>query len=145
MPSRFRGDEDIHDQPTQPIPVAAYWPDQPAASPAPPGADPAGRPAWSPRAFTVYRATRVVSYLTGLIQGLLLVRFAFRLIGANPAAPAVRWVYDLSHPFVFPFENLLPTPSAGPFALELYVLFALVFYAVVGLGLKRLLRLWLTD
>ncbi len=142
---RHRGhrDEDLHDQTTQRIPILDYRTDHPAVS-APPERRPAAyRPRQllprRPRALSVRQACRVVVYLTGLIQGLLLVRFVFHLIGANAATLAVQWVDGLSQPLVFIFEDLFPTPRAGPFSLEIDVLFALVFYTAVGFLLKRLL------
>ena len=146
---RHRGhrDEDLHDQTTQRIPILDYRTDFPAVSAPPERPPPAYRPrrlvAGQPRALSIRQACRVVAYLTGLVQGLLLVRFVFHLIGANPATLAVQWVDGLSQPLVFIFEDLFPIPRAGPFSLEIYVFFALFLYTALGFLLKRLCRLWL--
>lgn len=91
------------------------------------------------------RLILVIGYLTGLTQGLLLIRVAFMILGANPAAPAAAWVYAGTAPLVFLFENLFPTLRAGGSAIELHVLFAIAFYTSLGFGLKRLGGLWLGE
>ena len=143
---RHRGhrDEDVHDQATQRIPILDYRTDYPTAPAPAERPQPVHRPAYPagrrPRRLEARQACRIVAYLTGLIQGLLLVRFVFRLIGANPTTLAVQWVDGLSDPLVFLFADLFPTPRAGQFSLEIYVLFALFFYTLVGFLLKRLCR-----
>ena len=145
---RHRGhrDADLHDQTTERIPILDYRTDFPAVSAPPDRPRPAYRLrrllARRPRAPSARQACRIVAYLTGLVQGLLIVRFVFHLIGANAATLAVQWVDGLSQPLVFIFEDLFPTPRAGPFSLEIYVLFAWFFYTALGFLLKRLCRFW---
>lgn len=97
------------------------------------------RPVPSDRRALGLTAIRVIAYLTGLIQGLLLVRVFFRAIGANPVAPAAQWVYTLSEPLIAPFAGLLPDPRAGDYVLELTTLFAVVVYTIAGFLLRRLM------
>lgn len=134
------GDRWEDDETTEVISLPPGWldthpPSRPDfdAAPREPRPVPTNRPALG------LTAVRVINYLTGLIQGLLLVRVFFRAIGANPTAPAAQWVYTLSEPLIAPFAGLLPDPRAGEYVLELTTLFAVVVYTIAGFLLRRLM------
>ena len=82
----------------------------------------------------------------GIIEALLILRFLLLLVGANIANPLVMWIYDWSSPFVAPFANIFGqhavTTGQGvviPSIFDWTTLIALVFYALIGALLVRLL------
>ena len=82
----------------------------------------------------------------GIIEVLLILRFVLLLIGANIANAFVMWVYNWSSPFVAPFANIFGQHAiaAGQGAVTQSIfdwttLIALVFYALIGALLVRLL------
>lgn len=87
----------------------------------------------------------IISTLSGLIELLLVFRFFFRLLGANPANGFVSWIYSVSHPLVAPFADIFGQPVAtngvvvrGVF--EWASIIALILYGIVGSLLLRPLR-----
>jgi len=74
-----------------------------------------------------------VQFILGLIELVLIARFALRLFAANPASSFVAWVYETSQPLVAPFLLAFPAPTVrGGFVLEFTTLFALFVYAFIG-------------
>jgi hypothetical protein len=70
---------------------------------------------------------------SGLIEGLLLIRFVLRALAANPEAGFAQAVYAITGVLVAPFTGLFGTPQiASGAALELSTLIALLVYAAVG-------------
>ena len=49
---------------------------------------------------------RLIYVIGGLIETLIALRFAFRLLGANPVNGFVELVYNWSTPFVAPFSGI---------------------------------------
>jgi YggT family protein len=96
----------------------------------------------------------IISFIFGAIELVLALRFVFLLLGANPDAQFVTWIYNLSIPFVAPFAGILgrPTtstdlvqaaPSVGtvvPSIFDPSTLVALVIYAAIGGVLLALFR-----
>lgn len=48
----------------------------------------------------------IVYIIGGIIEALVGLRFVFRLLGANPNAPFVEWIYTWSTPLVQPFAGI---------------------------------------
>ena len=46
-------------------------------------------------------------------------------------------IYGLTFLFLFPFEGMVATPSAGSMVLELSSLFAMVIYALIAWAVER--------
>lgn len=90
---------------------------------------------------TIFRTYQVIWYILGFIESLLIFRFIFRLLGANPRSGFVDLINSLSYPFVLPFIGIFPTPSGGQFVLELSTIVALVVYPLLATGLIKLLQL----
>ncbi len=72
----------------------------------------------------------------GFIEMLIGLRFALRLIGANPASGFVLWVYDWSTPFVAPFAGILGKSATvtgqGVAAASVFDWSALVAFIIIG-------------
>ncbi|MBW3568990.1 YggT family protein [Candidatus Parcubacteria bacterium] len=82
--------------------------------------------------------------IVGFIEVLLGLRFAFRLLGANPASTFVDWVYDWSTPLAAPFAGIFGQEAtvAGPGVVTQSVfdwtaLIALIVYGLIGAVLAR--------
>lgn len=75
------------------------------------------------------------------VAALLLFRFGLGLFGAQ-RAPFVDFVFDISTPFMIPFSGMFgASPSVGYYTLEFEVLIAIAVYAIVFLGLGRLVKI----
>lgn len=88
----------------------------------------------------------IVYAITGLIEVIVGLRFAFLLLGANPASAFVNWIYTWSAPLVAPFESIFNqhavTTGAGVVVHSVFdwtSLIALIIYAVIGGIIGRLL------
>ena len=84
------------------------------------------------------RALQAIVGLAGGVSGLLIVRFLFRLLIANPQNPVVPWVYSLSRPFLLPWTLFWPLSETPGLVVEKPTLVALSLYAVIGVGLGYL-------
>jgi len=102
------------------------------------------RVAWRPEVIDVtdssagLKAAQVVYYILGILEGLLLFRFAFKLFAANPTNTFVNFIYDLSAPFVAPFQGIFATPSEAGAVFESATILAMIVYAIVAYLIARL-------
>lgn len=89
------------------------------------------------------RASQVVDYLFYLLYALLGLRFALALVGANNSAGFVQFIKGITQPFYLPFKNIVASPSIteSGATLALPILFAVIVYALLHLGVHGLLRL----
>jgi hypothetical protein len=88
------------------------------------------------RIFT-FKVTQLIWLFLGILEALIALRIGLKLIGANPESPIVALIYGLTFLFLFPFEGMVATPSAGSIVLELSSLFAMVIYALVAWAAER--------
>jgi hypothetical protein len=92
------------------------------------------------RIFT-FKATQLIWLFLGILEALIVLRIGLKLIGANPASPIVALIYGVTYLFLFPFEGMVVTPSAGSMVLELSSLFAMLIYALIAWAVER--TVWL--
>jgi YGGT family len=79
------------------------------------------------------KLTQAIYLIFGLIEALLLIRFALKALGANAEAGFAQFIYGMTGPLVAPFLGLFGTPQVASGAtLELHTLIALVIYALVA-------------
>jgi hypothetical protein len=97
------------------------------------------------RDMAIYRMTNLVWLLVGILEITLILRLALKLIGANPMAPFVSFVYRATDLFLWPFFGVVAEPAAGAMVLEVSTLIAMFVYFGVTFGLiwvvMRLLEL----
>jgi YGGT family len=93
------------------------------------------RPAYS------VRAEQAVWLLTGVVDALLVIRFAFKLLAASSQASFVTFIYNLTDVFVAPFHGIFNTAANGRNAFEPESLVAIVVYSLIGWGLAKLVRI----
>jgi len=92
------------------------------------------RPAYS------VRAEQAVWLVTGVVDALLVIRFAFKLLAASTQASFVTFIYDLTQVFVAPFHGIFNTAASGRNVFEPESLVAIVIYSLIGWGLASLVR-----
>jgi uncharacterized protein YggT (Ycf19 family) len=95
------------------------------------------------RTLTPARRTVEVIYLVfGIVDVVLLVRMVLKLLAANPSAGFTSFIYGVSDALLVPFRGILPTTAVtGKSVFELSVLLAIVVYALVAVGLTRLVAI----
>ena len=88
-------------------------------------------------------ARRVVVFLFGIIQALILVRIVLLLAWANQANQLVRFIYDASAVFVGPFDGILHTNAvhAGASVLDVAAVVALVGWTILEALILALVRI----
>ncbi len=92
------------------------------------------------RIFT-FKATQLIWLLFGILEALIALRIGLMLIGANPNSPIVALIYGFTYLFLFPFEGLVGSPTAGNMVLELSSLFAMLIYGLIAWATER--AVWL--
>jgi uncharacterized protein YggT (Ycf19 family) len=93
------------------------------------------------RARVLARISQVIDYLFYVVQTLLAIRLVLALIGARSGSGFVQFIQTITDPFYSVFRGIVGSPSAGGFTLALPIIIAMVVYALLQLGITRLLRL----
>jgi uncharacterized protein YggT (Ycf19 family) len=95
------------------------------------------------RARAAGRVALLFDFLFFLVYAVLGTRVVLTLIGARQDAPFAQWIWRVSEPLYLPFRGLLPnvTTESG-FTIALPVLAALLAYALLHAGIRRLLRVF---
>ena len=88
------------------------------------------------RIFT-FKITQLIWLFLGILEALIALRIALKLIGANPESPIVALIYGVTFLFLFPFAGMVATPAAGSMVLELSSLFAMLIYALIAWAVER--------
>lgn len=93
------------------------------------------------RANARYWITSVVYFLLGVLEVILALRFLFRLLGANQGSGFVVFLYNLSYPFVTPFNGIFNDQNpAGNSVFEFSTIVAMLIYALIAWGIVSLGR-----
>ena len=90
---------------------------------------------------SVVLVQRIVWFIVGVINTLIALRFVLLLLGANRGADFTDFIYTMSAPFVAPFVGIFGEPTYGQSVFEVSSLLAIVIYALIGLGIAKLLTL----
>lgn len=88
---------------------------------------------------TLYRATRLVWYISYFLEALLLFRFLLKLLEANAAAGFTSFIYTLSSVPLVPFRFVFGTDSVGGSLFEWSTLLAMLVYWVATWGIIKLI------
>ena len=88
-----------------------------------------------------FKVTQLIWLFLGILEALIALRIGLKLIGANPDSPIVALIYGFTYLFLFPFEGMTATPSAGGMVLELSSFFAMGIYALIAWAVERIV--WL--
>jgi uncharacterized protein YggT (Ycf19 family) len=87
----------------------------------------------------VWTVTRVITLLFTVLEVLLLIRFAMKLLGANPQQPLVAGLYGTTEPLVRPFQGIWPQANT-PVVFDLPALLAIVFLFLIAALVVALVR-----
>jgi YggT family protein len=82
----------------------------------------------------------VTQWVSRIIAGLLAIRLVLRFFSANPVAPAVAWLYDLTAWLLQPVDFIFPNVAVGTGVFDMVALIGLVFYAIIFAVILRILR-----
>ena len=88
------------------------------------------------------KAQSLVYTLLGLLEGLLAIRFILALLGANTSNAFANLIYNITQPFVAPFQGLFNYSfHAGVSRFESETLVAMVVYGLVVWFILKLIGL----
>ena len=107
---------------------------------------PSGKPPTPSGGATRHDAIEKVEQITMFtyfgIAALLMFRFVLSLFGASRTTPFVDFVFQLTTPFMIPFEAMFGGPrGVANYQLEFEVLVALIVYGLIFFGIARLIRI----
>src|SRR5438105_3572871 len=97
------------------------------------------------RRMTAYRVTQLIYLIFGIVEGLIIIRFVLKALGANPSAGFAEFIYGLTYPLILPFIGLFGNPAAQGTILEINSIVALIVYALVGWLLAKLAWIMLGE
>jgi uncharacterized protein YggT (Ycf19 family) len=92
-----------------------------------------------PQAAPVWTVTSVVTLFFTVLEVLLLLRFVFKIAGANSNQPLVAALYGITEPLARPFQGIFPEPQ-GPPVLDVPALLAIVFLFLIGALIVSIVR-----
>ncbi len=93
-----------------------------------------------------YWITNILYFVLGVLEVILGLRFIFRLLGANAYNAFILFLYNFSHVFVGPFNNIFNDQTIGSKSVfELSTLIAMLIYALIFWGLVSLARVLLAP
>jgi hypothetical protein len=88
-----------------------------------------------------YRAVRVVRYVAGIVEVLLMIRFFLKLLGASPDAAFTILIYGVTYLLVIPFQDIFAHPSHGAFVFDSSALVAALVYPLLAGAITGLIRI----
>ena len=88
---------------------------------------------------SVWTVTRVITLLFTVLEVLLLIRFAMKMLGANPQQALVAGLYAVTEPLVRPFQGIWPQQNT-PVVFDLPALLAIVFLFLIAALVVALVR-----
>lgn len=92
------------------------------------------------RANIRYWVTRITYFVLVVLEVILLLRFFFRLLGANQDSAFITFLYNLSHIFVVAFNGIFNDQALGKNVFETSTIIAMVVYALIAWGIVSLSR-----
>ena len=96
-------------------------------------------PAISTPTASLWTTSRVVALVFSVLEVLLLVRFTFKLFGANAAQGFVSAIYGITEPLVRPFQGIWPQQDT-PVVFDLPALLAIGFLFLIAALVVALVR-----
>ena len=101
---------------------------------------PAGQVNGNANAYApVWTVTRVITLLFTVLETLLLIRVALKVLDANPRQSLVAGLYGVTEPLVRPFQGIWPQQNT-PVVFDLPALLAIVFLFLVAALVVALVR-----
>jgi uncharacterized protein YggT (Ycf19 family) len=88
---------------------------------------------------SIWTASRVIALVFTVVEVLLLVRFTFKVLGANADQPFASAIYGITEPLVAPFRGIFAQPAGTP-VVEIAALLSIVFFVLVAALIVALVR-----
>jgi hypothetical protein len=86
------------------------------------------------------KVQQLLIFIYSAVSIILTGRFILSLLGVSQQTPFVSFVYQLTYPFMTPFANMFGRQlQAGQYRVEFEVLVALLVYALVFIGIAKLI------
>jgi len=89
---------------------------------------------------------KIVSYVLGILEFLLVFRLIFKLLGANPASGFVSFIYTVSGILLAPFSGIFRTAVTQGIetksVLEPANIIAMFVYALIAYGIIMLIKVF---
>lgn len=96
-------------------------------------------PASRPAVWTTFRMIQVDYLVFGIIEAIVVIRFLLKLLGANPDAAFTSFMYQISSPFVAPFQGVFPSPATQGSVFELASLLAIIVYILISILIAQII------
>jgi hypothetical protein len=90
--------------------------------------------------YTTARIVQILWFALGVLESLLALRFAFRLLGANPDTGFAAMLYAVTWPFVIPFAGIFATPASQDAVFETSTLIAMLIYWLAAYGIVQAIK-----
>ena len=90
------------------------------------------------------RVTGLILFGVGLLNSLILTRFLFKMMDANPANPFAQFIYSTTGPLLSTFRGLVQVVSVNGSVFEFQDLIAIAVYAMLGWSTAHLIRILFT-
>lgn len=87
----------------------------------------------------IYRITQIVWYLLYYVEVILVLRFALKLLGANPAAGFSSFIYSITGFLVAPFLTVFGITQVLGSVFEWTTLLAMLVYWIAAYAIVKLL------
>lgn len=88
----------------------------------------------------IFQFNKVVWYIVGVIETLLLARFVLKIITTGSSG-FVNFIYDLSEVFVIPFKGIMDNSISGNATFEWATIIAMIVIGVLALLIVYLIDL----
>lgn len=91
------------------------------------------------------RVRRVIYAIGAFIIGILLLRFFFRLFGIAAINPIINFIYQLSYPFVAPFDGIVGNIGTSGNAIEFTTIIAILMWIGIIIIIAELVAAFIQD
>jgi hypothetical protein len=95
------------------------------------------------------KARKIVFYIFGVLETLLIIRFILKLLGANPSSVFVSFIYKFTQVFLAPFASIFNSTVANGIVtksvFEPANLIAIAIYALAAWGIIKLIKIGETS
>ena len=124
--------------PVEPSPAPHDHLTQPHAHPVSEAVEPAAETEVVSTFSPARRVFEMIYLVFAIVDALLIIRLALKVLGANMAAGFTQFVYGVTGPLLAPFHALLPNIVSGKSVFETSTVVAILVYALFGYILARL-------
>jgi uncharacterized protein YggT (Ycf19 family) len=90
----------------------------------------------------IFKTYQVIYYILGIVEVLLAFRIVLKILAANPGNSIVSFIYSFSDPLALPFATIFGVTITKNTVVEWSTIVAMIIYAVVVVGIIKLLLLF---